>query len=261
MAGQISMTYAEKVCVPFYAGLIVLIAINGAQYDGYYLAFTLPTLVFLLCPIVLFLGRNRYRRSPPQGSVLTKAIKLVRYAAQKRWSLNPVTFYKNLKSDDFWEAVKPSNVPDSQRPKWMTFDDKWVEEVRRGFKACTVFMWFPLYCMSLVKYRSRLLTFGIGLPYNQIINNLISQAATMVTDGVPNDIINNLDPLGLLIFIPICDLLVYPGLRKIGINFTPIKRITAGFLVGSAAMVWAAVVQHYVYKACFTTFKRRRGFV
>jgi POT family proton-dependent oligopeptide transporter len=75
----------------------------------------------------------------------------------------------------------------------------------------------------------------------------------MVTNGVPNDIINNLDPIGLIVFIPICDLLVYPGLRSIGINFTPIKRITAGFLVGSAAMVWAAVVQHYVYKACFTT--------
>lgn len=73
----------------------------------------------------------------------------------------------------------------------------------------------------------------------------------MVTNGVPNDVINNLDPLGLIIFIPICDLLVYPGLRKLGFNFTPIKRITAGFLTGSAAMIWAAVVQHYIYKVHF----------
>ncbi|KAF8504545.1 peptide transporter PTR2A [Russula emetica] len=213
MVGQISMTYAEK-------------------YDGYYLAFALPTIVFLLCPIVLFFGRNMYHRSPPQGSVLAKAIKLWGYAARGKWALNPVHLYKNLKGDDFWEAAKPSNIPDSQRPKWMTFDDKWVEEVRRGFKACSVFMWYPIY----------------WLPYNQIINNLTSQAAVMVTDGVPNDVINNLDPLSLIIFIPICDLLVYPGLRKIGINFTPIKRITAGFLTGSAAMIWAAVVQHYIYK-------------
>ena len=75
----------------------------------------------------------------------------------------------------------------------------------------------------------------------------------MVTDGIPNDVINNLDPLCLIIFIPICDLFIYPGLRKIGINFTPIKRITAGFIAGSAAMVWAAVVQHYIYKVYFTT--------
>jgi hypothetical protein len=88
-----------------------------------------------------------------------------------------------------------------------------------------------------------------------MVNNLTSQAATMVTNGVPNDVINNLDPLALIIFIPICDLFVYPGLRKIGINFTPIKRITAGFFAGSAAMVWATVVQHYIYKVCSATFE------
>jgi POT family proton-dependent oligopeptide transporter len=44
------------------------------------------------------------------------------------------------------------------------------------------------------------------------------------------------------------DLLVYPFLRKRGINFTPIKKITAGFIISSFSMVWAAVLQYYVYK-------------
>ena len=87
-----------------------------------------------------------------------------------------------------------------------------------------------------------------GLTYNQINNNLVSQAATMVTNGLPNDVLGNLDPLALIIFIPICDLIIYPALRRAGINFSPIKRVTFGFFTGSAAMVWAAVVQHYIYK-------------
>ena len=87
-----------------------------------------------------------------------------------------------------------------------------------------------------------------GLTYNQINNNLTSQAATMVTNGVPNDVLSNLDPIALIIFIPICDYLIYPALRRAGIRFTPIKRITMGFYTGSAAMIWAAVVQHYIYK-------------
>ena len=85
-------------------------------------------------------------------------------------------------------------------------------------------------------------------------NNLTSQAATMVTNGVPNDVINNLDPLALIIFIPIFDLFLYPGLRRIGINPTPVKKITAGFIIGSLAMVWATVVQHYIYQVCLGTF-------
>ena len=70
----------------------------------------------------------------------------------------------------------------------------------------------------------------------------------MVTNGLPNDVLGNLDPLALIIFIPICDLIIYPALRRAGINFSPIKRVTFGFFTGSAAMVWAAVVQHYIYK-------------
>ena len=43
-----------------------------------------------------------------------------------------------------WDQAKPSNI--ANKPAWMTFDDLWVEEVRRGLKACAVFLWYPLYC-------------------------------------------------------------------------------------------------------------------
>lgn len=81
-----------------------------------------------------------------------------------------------------------------------------------------------------------------------MLNNLTSQAATMKLGGVPNDIINNLNPIALIIFIPIFDQLVYPALRKMGIRFTPLKRITAGFVTAALGMVVAAVTQHYIYK-------------
>lgn len=70
----------------------------------------------------------------------------------------------------------------------------------------------------------------------------------MNTHGLPNDIMSNLDPFALIILIPLCDIVIYPALRKAGINFTPIKKITLGFFTGSLAMVWAAVIQAYLYK-------------
>lgn len=212
LVGQIGMTYSEK-------------------YVGFYLAYTLPTIIFLLCPIILFLGRNRYIRSPPTGSVLATALRLWRHAAKGRWSWNPYRCYKNMRSDDFWENAKPSNYK-GQKPAWMTFDDNWVEEVRRGLKACSVFCWFPIYWLT----------------YNQLNNNLTSQAAVMDTHGLPNDVLSNLDPFALIIFIPLCDLIFYPALRRAGINFSALKKITLGFFTGAAAMGWAAVVQHYIYK-------------
>lgn len=44
------------------------------------------------------------------------------------------------------------------------------------------------------------------------------------------------------------DTLVYPFLRKRGIRFTPLKKICAGFIIASFSMVWASVLQYYVYK-------------
>lgn len=79
-------------------------------------------------------------------------------------------------------------------------------------------------------------------------NNLTSQAATLTRNGVPNDLITNLNPISLVIFIPIVDNFLYPALRKAGIRFTPIKRIAFGFMLASLAMVSATVIQYYIYK-------------
>ncbi|KAL0567160.1 hypothetical protein V5O48_014835 [Marasmius crinis-equi] len=211
LIGQIGMTYAEK-------------------YVGFWLAFALPTMVFLLCPMILFYGRNKYVRSPPTGSVLATAIRLWRFAAKGKFSLNPVQTYRNMTADDFWENAKPSRQ--QTIPKWMTFDDAWVDEVRRGIKACSVFVWYPIFWLT----------------YGQINHNLTSQAATLSTHGLPNDVLSNLNPFTLIIVIPICDWFVYPALRRKGIRFTALKKITGGFLTGAMAMVWAAVVQYYIYE-------------
>jgi POT family proton-dependent oligopeptide transporter len=81
-----------------------------------------------------------------------------------------------------------------------------------------------------------------------VSNNLISQAAVLRRQGIPNEVVSNLSPLALLIFIPLNDFFLYHALRKAGIRFTPIRKITAGFFVGCEAMIWAAVVQYSIYQ-------------
>ncbi|KAG7418739.1 POT family-domain-containing protein [Fusarium sp. MPI-SDFR-AT-0072] len=213
LVGQVTMVFAEKEI-------------------GFWLSYTLPTFMLCLCPLVMWLNRHKYERRPPGGSVLGQALKTWFLAQKGCWSINPFATWKNLHQDDFWEKVKPSNFSHETRPKWMTFDDAWVDELSRGFNACAVFCWYPIFWLC----------------YNQINNNLISQAAVMQRHGVPNDILSNLNPFALLIFIPLNDFFIYPALRKAGFRFTPIKKITAGFFTGAAAMIWAAVVQHYIYQ-------------
>jgi len=57
-----------------------------------------------------------------------------------------------------------------------------------------------------------MLNIDLGITYNQLYNNLTSQAATMTTNRLPNDVLSNLDPFALIILIPLCDLLVLPSI-------------------------------------------------
>lgn len=67
--------------------------------------------------------------------------------------------------------------------------------------------------------------------------------------GIPNDLMQNFDPIAIIVFVPILDRFVYPLMRKAHINFPPINRITLGFWVASLAMAYAAIVQHLIYRA------------
>ena len=68
LVGPVAMTYTEK-------------------YVGYWLAYFLPTVVFLTAPLVLWVGRHTYVRTPPEGSVLSRAFGIWRTAARGRISL------------------------------------------------------------------------------------------------------------------------------------------------------------------------------
>ncbi|WPH00325.1 peptide transporter PTR2-A [Acrodontium crateriforme] len=204
LSGGIGMVYAER-------------------FVGFWLSFALPTFIFFFAPLVLLACKKKYILSPPTGSVASKAFRLFSLAIKNR---------KSNKGVGFWEGVKPSRLG-HHAPEWMAqIDDVWVDQVARGFDACKVFCWMPLYWLA----------------YNQMVNNLTSQSATMQLNGVPNDLINNLNPITLVIFIPLFDYIVYPTLRRWHVPITPIKRIACGFVLASLAMVSACVVQYYIYQ-------------
>ncbi|KAG1079552.1 hypothetical protein G6F42_023708 [Rhizopus arrhizus] len=142
---------------------------------GFWPAFLLPTLMFIPAIIVVLLGRKHYVQNPPRGSVFLEAGRLFLLAFKT----------KSL------EACKPSNL-NRERPELAekcTWDDVFVDELKRTLKACVVFCWFPIYWLC----------------YSQMTNNLVSMAGTMLTGNVPNDIMQNNDHIPLIIMIPIMD--------------------------------------------------------
>lgn len=166
LAGQLGMAYAER-------------------YVGFYLAYLIPTVFFILALPVLLYCKKFYIMRPPAGNVMGPAFKLLFKALGLGWTWNPVTTWKNWNDGTMWDKVKPSTLG-VNKPSWYKFDDAWVDEVARGFGACSVFFWVPIFWLA----------------YRQMDSNLTQMCSTMTLHGVPNDVLSNFDPIAIIIIVP-----------------------------------------------------------
>jgi dipeptide/tripeptide permease len=87
------------------------------------------------------------------------------------------------------------------------------------------------------------------LCFDQMQNNLISQAGQMETKGVPNDLIPAMNQVGCIVLGPLIQEILYPLLHRRGIYLTPITRITIGFAFVTLSMMYAAIVQILIYRS------------
>ncbi|KAF7715922.1 Proton-dependent oligopeptide transporter family protein [Penicillium ucsense] len=189
------------------------------KYTGFWSAYLLCLCMFAMGTAVLLLGRKFYVVRPPQGSIITDAFKAL------------------------WIMVKNRNM-DAPKPSWqaehhagaqvsLPWDDHFIDELKRALVACRVFAFYPIYWVV----------------YGQFSGNFVTQAAQMNGHGIPNDLMQNFDPISIIVFIPILETAIYPVMRRLKIPFRPITRIALGFAVAALAMMYAAIVQHLIYSA------------
>lgn len=95
--------------------------------------------------------------------MLIETIRVIRIVLNSVFSFNPIKWYKNVKANkSYWNIAKPSYYikVHNQLPAFVTWDDAFVDEVKRTLRACRVFIFFPFY----------------WIVYNQNSNNLVSLA-------------------------------------------------------------------------------------
>jgi POT family proton-dependent oligopeptide transporter len=193
--------------------LSVIATTQLEKHVGFWAAFLLPFCFFFVGILALILGKNQYVKVPVSDKIISKCFKVL---------------FITIKNKFDWNAAKPSHNPEKE----FAWTDNFVDEVIRAIYACKVFVFYPIYWVV----------------YGQMVNNFISQAGTMELHGLPNDILQAINSIAIIIFIPLCERFIYPFIRKFT-PFKPISRIFFGFMFGAGSMVYAAVLQSFIYKA------------
>ncbi|CAG8981256.1 hypothetical protein HYALB_00003854 [Hymenoscyphus albidus] len=196
-----------------------------AKYVGFWSSYLLPCIVYLMLPPLLYYVNFRLIKFPAGGSALGNFCKVNILALRKAG-------IRGFGRKGFFERAKPSVLAASGDNRVVTWDDRFVEDVRRTMSACAIFLFFPIQQIN---------DGGLGAAAN-------AQSAALTTNGTPNDLLENLNPLAIIILIPIMNHGIYPLLRKMGIRFGPIARMTFGFVVAAVGASSYAVIQHFIYK-------------
>ncbi|XP_039500077.1 peptide transporter family 1 isoform X2 [Drosophila santomea] len=179
----------------------------------YPLAFGVPAVLMIVSVIIFVLGRSLYKMKPPAGNMVV------------------------LVSSTIWTAIttKCKEKKTNPREHWLDYADRkydrqLIDDVKVLMRVLFLYLPLPVFWALFDQQGSRW-TF---------------QATRMDGDmgswDIKPDQLQVLNPLLILLFIPLYDVAFYPVLRLVGIR-RPLQKLTMGGILAGIAFIISGVVE------------------
>uniref|UniRef100_U3CJM1 Solute carrier family 15 member 2 n=1 Tax=Callithrix jacchus TaxID=9483 RepID=U3CJM1_CALJA len=184
--------------------------------DCYALAFGVPGLLMVIALVVFAMGSKMYNKPPPEGNIVAQVLKCIWFALSNR--------FKNRSGD----------IP--KRQHWLDWAaEKYPKQLIMDVKALTriLFLYIPLpmFWALLDQQGSRWTLQATRM--NRNLGFFVLQPDQMQV----------LNPLLVLIFIPLFDLVIYRLVSKCGIHFSSLRKMAVGMILACLAFAVAAAVE------------------
>ncbi|NXB13076.1 S15A1 protein, partial [Cnemophilus loriae] len=190
------------------------------KQECYPLAFGVPAILMAVSLAVFIIGSKMYKKVKPQGNIMLEVSKCVGFAIKNRFRHRSKEFPKREHWLD-WASEK--------------YDKRLIAQTKMVLKV--LFLYIPLPMFWAV--------------FDQQGSRWTLQATAMDGDfgfQIQPDQMQIVNPILIVIMVPVVDSLVYPLIKKCKLNFTPLKKMTVGMFLGSLAFVAAALVQVQIDK-------------
>ncbi|KAM8905005.1 solute carrier family 15 member 1b [Spinachia spinachia] len=182
----------------------------------YSLAFGVPAGLMVVSLIVFIVGSGMYIKTPPQGNIMVKVFSCIGFAIKNRFRHRTNEFPKRTHWMD-WAEEK--------------YDKLLIAQVKMVLKVLFLYIPLPMFWALFDQQGSRWTLQATNMDGNFGI--LTIQPDQMQT----------VNPILILVLVPIVDSLIYPMFAKCKINFTPLRRMTVGMFFAALAFIAAALVQ------------------
>ncbi|XP_074995719.1 solute carrier family 15 member 1 [Calonectris borealis] len=187
----------------------------------YPLAFGVPAALMAVALVVFIIGSRMYKKVQPQGNVMIQVSKCIAFAIKNRFRHRSKEFPKREHWLD-WASEK--------------YDKRLIAQTKVVLKVLFLYIPLPMFWALFDQQGSR----------------WTLQATTM--DGnfgaiqIQPDQMQTVNPILIIVMVPVVDAVIYPLIKKCKINFTPLRKITVGMFLASLAFVAAALLQVQIDK-------------
>ncbi|XP_051475954.1 solute carrier family 15 member 1 [Apus apus] len=192
-----------------------------SKQQCYPLAFGVPAALMGVALVVFIVGSGMYKKVEPRGNVMIQVSKCIGFAIKNRFRHRSKEFPKREHWLD-WASEK--------------YDKRLIAQTKMVLKVLFLYIPLPMFWALFDQQGSR----------------WTLQATTM--DGsfgtihIQPDQMQTVNPILIIIMVPVVDAVIYPLIRKCRINFTPLRKMTVGMFLASMAFVAAALVQVQIDK-------------
>ncbi|KAL6150416.1 peptide transporter ptr2 [Exserohilum turcicum] len=202
--------------------LLVFPIVCIERFHGFFPAYLLGLGCVSMALLMIIAGRKSFVKPPLSQNVTLPAAKVLLCAARSGFNMEH--------ADPHYRSVHGK--------KAVAWSSQFVVEITRALGACRVLLAFVVFYIC----------------FDQMQNNLISQAGHMNKGKTPNEVVPSMNQVACIIVSPLVEYVVDPALSKRRIYLRPVTRIAIGFIFISLSMAYAAVVQHFIYMSppCFS---------
>ncbi|XP_071574991.1 solute carrier family 15 member 1 isoform X2 [Temnothorax nylanderi] len=179
----------------------------------YFVAFLVPACLMILSIVIFVSGKRLYKIVNPSGNLIVKVTKCVCHAIGNK--------------------IKKK---EGKRDHWLDhaddiYDNKLIEDIKVSLRVLKLFIPLPIF-WALYDQQGSQWTFQATRMDGQIGSFML----------LP-DQLQAVNPLLIVIFIPIFETCIYPAFAKIHIIDTPLKKLVAGGFLASVAFIAAGIVE------------------
>ena len=181
------------------------------------IAFGVPGILMAIATLVFWLGRKQYVRMPATGIKKQNFVTISLYALQKLFSRKP--------GQKVWEAVAEKYSKES------------IDGIQAVYRILMIFAFTPVFWAL----------------WDQNLSEWVLQATKLDLTiygsfKILPQQVNFINPLFLVLLIPVFTYAIFPAIEKIGIKVTPLRKIGAGLVLVGVCFVIIALLQESIDK-------------